>query len=62
MLSTNDNQYLAFRTPQWTWWVYEWGAQVRQYKNIEEPPLEEASSSKMIYSHPIIYNQVPERH
>jgi hypothetical protein len=42
MLSTNVNQYLAFRTPQRTWWVYEWGAQVRKYKNIEKPPHEEA--------------------
>jgi hypothetical protein len=30
ILSTNVNQYLAFRPPQWTSWVYEWGAQVRK--------------------------------
>jgi hypothetical protein len=42
MLSTNVDQYLVFRPLQWTWWVYEWGAQVRKYKNIEKPPLEEA--------------------
>jgi hypothetical protein len=32
MLSTNVNQYLAFQPPQWTWWVYEWGAEVRNHK------------------------------
>jgi hypothetical protein len=32
MLSTNINQYLVFRPLQWTWWVYEWGAQVRKHK------------------------------
>jgi hypothetical protein len=37
MLSTNVNQYLAFRPPQWTWWVYEWGAQVRKYKYRKGP-------------------------
>jgi chaperone required for assembly of F1-ATPase len=42
MLSTNVNQYLAFQTLQRTWRVHEWGAQVRKYKNIEKPPLEEA--------------------
>jgi hypothetical protein len=32
MLSTNINQYLVFQPLQWTWWVYEWGAQVRKHK------------------------------
>jgi hypothetical protein len=62
MLSTNVKQYLAFRPPQWTWWVYEWGAQVRKYKNIEKPPLEEASIQQKIHNRPITYNQVPERY
>jgi hypothetical protein len=37
MFSTNVNQYLAFRPPQWTRWVYEWGAQVRKYKISKSP-------------------------
>jgi hypothetical protein len=37
MLSTKVNQYLAFRPPQRTWWVYEWGAQVRKHKYGKAP-------------------------
>jgi hypothetical protein len=37
MLSTNINQYLVFRLPQWTWWVYEWGARVRKHKYGKGP-------------------------
>jgi hypothetical protein len=46
MLSTNVNQYLAFRPPQWTWWVYEWGAQVRKHKYEKSPHSTKPLSSK----------------
>jgi hypothetical protein len=46
MLSTNVNQYLAFRPPHWTWWVYEWGAQVRKHKYGKSPHSKKPSSSK----------------
>jgi hypothetical protein len=46
MLSTNVNQYLAFRPPHWTWWVYEWGAQVRKHKYGKSPYSKQPSSSK----------------
>jgi hypothetical protein len=46
MLSTNVNQYLAFRTLQLTWWVYEWGARVRKYKISKSPHSKKPSSSK----------------
>jgi hypothetical protein len=46
MLSTNVNQYLAFRTLQRTWWVYEWGAQVRRYKISKSHHSKKPSSSK----------------
>jgi hypothetical protein len=62
MLSTNVNQYLAFRPPHWTWWVYEWGAQVRKHKYGKKPPLEEAIIEQKIHNHPITYNRVPERY
>jgi hypothetical protein len=39
MLSTNVNQYLAFRPLHSTWWVYEWGAQVRKHKYGKSPTL-----------------------
>jgi hypothetical protein len=48
MLSTNINQYLAFRPPQQTWWVYEWGAQVRKHKYGKSPHSKKPSSSKKI--------------
>jgi hypothetical protein len=62
ILSTNVNQYLAFRTPQRTWQVYEWGAQVRKYKILNKPPVTEAIMQQKIYNHPITYKQVPERY
>jgi hypothetical protein len=70
MLSTNVNQYLAFRPPQWTWWVYEWGAQVRKHKYGKSPQLMKPSSSKKITqpSHRIqlhlrkIFSKEPEIH
>jgi hypothetical protein len=46
MLSTNVDQYLAFRPPHWTWWVYEWGAQVRKHKYGKSPHSKKPSSSK----------------
>jgi hypothetical protein len=46
MPSTNVNQYLAFQPPQQTWWVYEWGAQVRKHKYGESPHSIEPSSRK----------------
>jgi hypothetical protein len=62
MLSTNINQYLAFRPPPSTRWVYEWGAQVRKHKYGKSPHSKKPSSSKKIYNHPITYNQIPERY
>jgi hypothetical protein len=62
MLSTNVNQYLAFRQPQRTWWVYEWGAQVRKYKISKSPHLKKPLSSNKTYNRPIISNQVPEEY
>jgi hypothetical protein len=46
MLSMNVNQYLAFRPLHWTWWVYEWGAQVRKHKYGKSPHLKKPSSSQ----------------
>jgi hypothetical protein len=46
MLSTNVNQYLAFQPPHWTWWVYEWGAQVRKHKYGKSPHSKKPSSRK----------------
>jgi hypothetical protein len=46
MLSTNVNQYLAFRSPHRTWWVYEWGAQVRKHKYGKSPHSKKRSSSQ----------------
>jgi hypothetical protein len=46
MLSTNVNQYLAFRPPQQTWWLYEWGAQVRKHKYGKSPHSKKPSSRK----------------
>jgi hypothetical protein len=46
MLSTNVKQYLAFRPPHWTWWVYEWGAQVRKHKYGKSPHSKKTSSSQ----------------
>jgi hypothetical protein len=57
MLSTNVNQYLAFRPPQRTRWVYEWGAQVRKYKISKSPHSKKPLSSHKTYNHPS-YNQV----
>jgi hypothetical protein len=62
MLPTKVNQYLAFRPPQRTWWVYEWGAQVRKYKISKSPHSKKPLSSNQTYSRPIEYNQVPERY
>jgi hypothetical protein len=62
MLSTNVNQYLAFRPPQRTRWVYEWGAQDRKYKISKKPPLEEAIIQQKTHNRPINYDQVPERY
>jgi hypothetical protein len=58
MLSTNVNQYLAFRPPQRTWWVYEWGAQVRKHKYGKSPHLKKPSSSKRSLNCPIEYNYI----
>jgi hypothetical protein len=57
MLSTNVNQYLAFRPPQWTRWVYEWGAQVRKYKISKSPHSKKPLSSSKTYNRPITYNE-----
>jgi hypothetical protein len=46
MLSTNVNQYLAFRPPHSTQWVYEWGAQVRKHKYGKSPHSKKPSSSQ----------------
>jgi hypothetical protein len=46
ILSTNVNQYLAFRPPQWTWWVYELGAQVRKHKYRKSLHWKKPSSRK----------------
>jgi hypothetical protein len=46
MLSTNVNQYLAFRPPHSTRWVYEWGAQVRKHKYGKSPHSKKPSSSQ----------------
>jgi hypothetical protein len=62
MLSTNVNQYLAFQLLQQTWWVYEWGAQVRKYKISKSPYSKKLLSSNQTYNHPITHNQVPERY
>jgi hypothetical protein len=62
MLSTNVNQYLAFRQPHSTRWVYEWGAQVRKHKIQKKPPLEKAIIQPKMHNHPIIYNQDLERY
>jgi hypothetical protein len=59
MLSTNVNQYLAFRPPQQTWWVYEWGAQVRKYKILKSPYWKKPLSSNETYNHPITYKPSP---
>jgi hypothetical protein len=58
MLSTNINQCLAFQPPQWTQWVYEWGAQVRKYKISKSPHSKKWLSSNKTYNCPITYNQV----
>jgi hypothetical protein len=58
MLSTNVNQYLAFRPPQWTWWVYEWGAQVRKYKYRKSPHSKKSSSSTDHLNRSINYNYI----
>jgi hypothetical protein len=67
MLSTNINQYLAFQLPQWTWWVYEWGAQVRKHKYEKAPTQQSHYPAKITQlSHRIplhlrkILFQVPE--
>jgi hypothetical protein len=62
MLSTNINQYLAFRPLQQTWWVYEWGAQVRKYKILKRPHSKKPLSSNKTYNHPITYNYIPEKY
>jgi hypothetical protein len=58
MLSTNVNQYLAFRPLQWTWWVYEWGAQVRKHKDRNKPPLDKAIIQKRSLNCPNKYNYI----
>jgi hypothetical protein len=62
MLSTNINQYLAFRALQRTWWVYGWGAHVRKYKILKSPYLKKLLSSNKTYNYPTIYNNIPERY
>jgi hypothetical protein len=70
MLSTNVTQYLVFRPPEWSWWVYEWGAQVRKHKYRKSPHSKKPSSSKKITqpSHRIqlhlrnIFSKEPEIH
>jgi hypothetical protein len=57
MLSTNVNQYFAFQPPQWTWWVYEWGAQVKKYKISKSPYSKNPLSSNKTYNCPITYNE-----
>jgi hypothetical protein len=51
ILCTNINQYLAFQPLQRTWWVYEWGAQVRKHKYGKSPhskkPLSSTRSLKL---------------
>jgi hypothetical protein len=47
---------------KWTWWVYEWGAQVRKYKISKSPHSKKLLSSNKTHNHPITYNQVPERY
>jgi hypothetical protein len=58
MLSTNVNQYLAFRPPQQTWWVYEWGAHIRKYKYGKSPHSTKPSSSTDHSNCPIEYNYI----
>jgi hypothetical protein len=58
MLSTNVNQYLAFRPPQQTWWVYECGAQVRKQKYGESPHLTKPLSSNRSLNYAIEYNYI----
>jgi hypothetical protein len=58
----NVNQYLAFQPPPWTWWVYEWGAQVRKYKISKSPHSKKPLSSNKTHNHPITYNLVSERY
>jgi hypothetical protein len=62
MLATNVNQYLVFQPPQWTWWVYEWGAQVRKYKISKSPHSKKSLLSKKTYNHAITYNNILERY
>jgi hypothetical protein len=62
MLSTNVNQYLVFRPPQRTWWVYEWGAQVRKHEYGKSPHLKKPSSSTDHSNYPIKYNYLQERY
>jgi hypothetical protein len=58
MLSTNVNHYFTFQPPQQTWWVYEWGAQVRKYKYGKSPYSIKPSSSIDHSNHPIEYNYI----
>jgi hypothetical protein len=46
MLSTNINQYLVFRPPHSTRWVYEWGAQVRKHEYGKSPHSKKPLSSQ----------------
>jgi hypothetical protein len=57
ILSTNVNQYLAFRPLQRNRWVYEWGAQVRKYNISKSPHSKKPLSSHKTYNCPS-YNQV----
>jgi hypothetical protein len=58
MPSTNVHQYLAFRPPQRTWWVYELGAQVRKHKYGKSPHSKKPLSSTDHSNCPIDYNYI----